>query len=53
MDWEGKADSPNLHITLLLDLKYKMQAFFPAFQKQRPGPSSPPPALEGEECQEN
>lgn len=31
MDWEGKADSPNLHITLLLDLKYKMQAFFPVF----------------------
>lgn len=45
MDWGGKADSPNSHITL----EYKMQAFFPAFQKQSPGHSSPPPALEGEE----
>lgn len=45
MDWGGKADSPNSHITL----KYKIQAFFPAFQKQSPGHSSPIPALEGEE----
>lgn len=38
MDWGGKADSPNSHITLLLDLKYKMQAFFPCFPIAKPSP---------------